>query len=69
MYTFECNEDFSNTLNIPDFLTRFQNISSSEKRNVIFIKDEFDHSCFRYRAYNVIQSMKNNNSNKKKDIK
>ena len=60
MYTFECNEDFSNTLNIPDFLTRFQNISSSEKRNVIFIKDEFDHSCFRYRAYNVIQSMKNN---------
>lgn len=60
MYTFEWDSDFSFGLNIPNFHYRFQHIASSEKKNIIFIKNEFDDSCFRYRAYNMIQSMKNN---------
>ena len=57
MYAFENDKNYKTGLNIPDFYYRYFKILNSDKKNVIFIKDEFDDSTFRYRAYNVIQSM------------
>ena len=60
MYSFECNKNYNIDLTIPDFYFRFSNILNNNKKNVIILKDEFEHSTFRYRGYNVIQSMQNN---------
>ena len=60
MYNFKCNKKFKNDLNIPDISYRYSSIVGSDKKNIIFIKDHFDNTTFRYRAYNIIQSMKNN---------
>ena len=60
MYIFDCDKKFNRKLPISDFYSRFLSISKSDKPNIIFIKDQFDDSTFRYRGYNVIQTMKNN---------
>lgn len=59
MYTLKCEKEFDNQLNIPDFSIRYYNIINSNKKNVIYIKDVFDNSTFRYRTYNVIEAMEN----------
>ena len=60
MYTLKCKKDFDMQLEIPDFSTRYSEILQSKKKNIIYIKDVFDNSTFRYRTYNVMESMKNN---------
>lgn len=60
MYDFKCDKKFDLELNVPDFSTRYSELLHSTKKNIIIIKDKFDHSTFRYRGYNVIQTMKNN---------
>lgn len=60
MYIFECDKEYDIKLNMPDFNYRYSNILNSNKKNIIIIKEKFEHSTFRYRGYNVIQSMKNN---------
>ena len=60
MYEFKCDNKYNKKLHIPDFSSRYYNIFNSTKKNIIIIKDEFDQSTFRYRGYNVIQSMKDN---------
>lgn len=60
MYNFKCNKKFKMDLKIPDISYRYSSIVGSDKKNIVFIKDHFDNTTFRYRAYNVMQSMKDN---------
>ena len=60
MYTFKCDKNYDIELNMPDFYYRYSKILNSEKKNIIILKEKFEHSTFRYRGYNVIQSMQNN---------
>lgn len=60
MYNLKCKKEFDMQLNIPDFSKRYFDLFNSEKKNVIYIKDVFDNSTFRYRTYNVMEAMKNN---------
>lgn len=59
MYSLKCNKEFDLQLNIPDFYVRYRSIINSNKKNVIYIKDVFDNSTFRYRTYNVMEAMEN----------
>lgn len=61
MYKIVCKDKFSPTLDIPEFAVRFANFVNSEKKNVIYLKDVFDNSTFRYRTYNVIGAMEGSN--------
>ena len=60
MYILDCDKKFNKKLPIPDFYSRFSSISQSSKPNIIVIKEQFDDPTFRYRGYNIIQTMKNN---------
>lgn len=60
MYKIKCREEFNMQLDIPEFSIRYYRIINSQKKNVIYIKDVFDNSTFRYRTYNVIEAMENN---------
>ena len=60
MYDLKYEKKFKTGLNFPDFFYRYSNLLNSDKINIIIIKDKFDQSTFRYRGYNVIQTMKNN---------
>ena len=60
MYNLKCKKEFDMQLNIPNFSKRYLDLFNSEKKNVIYIKDVFDNSTFRYRTYNVMESMNNN---------
>lgn len=60
MYKLKCNTQFDMQLNIDDFSTRYYQLLNSKKKNVIYIKDVFDNSTFRYRTYNVMEAMENN---------
>ena len=62
MYNIKCQKKFDFDLKIDGFDDRFLKIINSTKKNVVYIKDVFDNSTFRYRTYNVIETM--NNSNK-----
>lgn len=59
MYKLKYDEKFDMQLNIPDFSKRYLDLFESKKKNIIYIKDVFDNSTFRYRTYNVIEAMKN----------
>ena len=58
MYNLKYNKEFDMQLNIPDFSMRYLDLFNSKKKNVIYIKDVFDNSTFRYRTYNVMESIK-----------
>lgn len=60
MYILEYEKNFQMGLNIPNFFYRYSKLLNSKKYNIIIVKDKFDQSTFRYRGYNIIQSMKNN---------
>ncbi len=60
MYDLKYEKEFKMDLDIPDFFYRYSNLFNSDKINIIIIKDEFEPSTFRYRGYNVIQTMKDN---------
>lgn len=57
MYNIKCNDKYDFDLMIASFEERYKKIKNSNKRNVIYIKDTFDNSTFRYRTYNVIETM------------
>ena len=47
-------------LDVPEFSIRYYQLLNSKKKNIIYIKDVFDNSTFRYRTYNVMEAMENN---------
>ncbi|MBR3161775.1 MAG: glycosyltransferase [Bacilli bacterium] len=57
MYNISCNKKYNNFLEIDTLEKRIKNLTHSNKKNIIYIKDVFDNSTFRYRTYNVIQAM------------
>lgn len=57
MYSINCKQEFDMQLDIPSFSVRYSNLINSHKKNIIYIKDVFDNSTFRYRTYNVMESM------------
>ena len=59
MYNIKCLKKFVNYLDIPSVEDRLSQLQSSKKINIIYIKEVFDNSTFRYRTYNVIQAMEN----------
>lgn len=59
MYSIKCKEEFDMQLDISSFSVRYSNLVNSNKKNIIYIKDVFDNSTFRYRTYNVMEAMKN----------
>ena len=59
MYSIKCKDEFDMQLDIPEFSVRYSGIIHSDRKNVIYIKDVFDNSTFRYRTYNVMESLKN----------
>ena len=61
MYDLNYEKEFEMELDISDFFYRYSNLLNSDEVNIIIIKDEFEPSTFRYRGYNVIQTMKDNN--------
>lgn len=60
MYSFNYEKKFDFELPVPEFSDRYSLLMNSDKKNVIYLKDEFDNSTFRYRTYNVIEAMKKN---------
>lgn len=59
MYSITCNKKYVRSLNVASVEERFSNLKKSKLKNIIYIKDVFDNSTFRYRTYNVIQAMEN----------
>ena len=57
MYKYHYQKVFDYSLSIPSFSERYTKLKNSKKKNVIYIKDIFDSSTFRYRAYNVMETM------------
>ncbi|MCI6265423.1 MAG: hypothetical protein MR598_01085 [Erysipelotrichaceae bacterium] len=57
MYALKCKKEFDMQLEIPEFSIRYSNILQSKKKNIVYIKDVFDNSTFRYRTYNVMEAM------------
>ena len=57
MYKFHYSKVFDYSLPIASFSKRFTDLKNSTKKNIIYMKNEFDNSTFRYRAYNVMQTM------------
>ncbi len=66
MYKIECKKQFKMPLQVLSYDKRFQIlIQKNSKKKVIYIKNEFDNSTFRYRCYNFKESLENS---KKFDI-
>ena len=61
MYSIKCDKKFDMELKIPGFSDRYFKILQSKIKNVVYIKDVFDNSTFRYRTYNVMETMENSN--------
>ena len=57
MYNIKCDKKYDYDLKVDSFNDRYFKILNSKKKNVIYIKEVFDNSTFRYRAYNVIETM------------
>lgn len=57
MYNIVCKDKFSFNLDIPNFSIRYSRFIDSKKKNIIYLKEFFDNSTFRYRTYNVMQAM------------
>ena len=57
MYYIESNKMYELLLCVPSFSERYSELLSSKKKNILYIKEVFDPSTFRYRAYNVKEAM------------
>ena len=55
MYKIKQKTSSALELDVPDFDSRFQKLFESGIK-IVYVKNEFDNSTFRYRAYNVVQS-------------
>lgn len=60
MYVLECNEKYAKKLPISSISNRFSSVVQSDKKNIIIVKEQFDDPTFRYRGYNMVQTMENN---------
>lgn len=60
MYNIKCNKKFDMVLDIPEFYIRYYKLLNSNKKNIIYVKDVFDNSTFRYRTYNVMEALFDN---------
>lgn len=56
MYHIERPKDSNMELNVDSFEVRLQKLFQ-EGQKVVYIKNQFDNSTFRYRCYNVVQAM------------
>lgn len=56
MYRIDRPENFTLELNIDSFEIRFQKLFKEGKK-IVYVKNQFDNSTFRYRYYNVEQAM------------
>ena len=59
MYNIKCSKKYVNYLEVASIEERVSKLQLSNKKNIIYIKDVFDNSTFRYRTYNVMQAMEN----------
>lgn len=57
MYNISCKQKYQSYLNIDSIEKRLSNLICSNKKNIIYLKDIFDNSTFRYRTYNMMQAM------------
>ena len=60
MYDLKCDEKFNSKLDISNVSLRYLSVTNTNKKNIIIIKEQFDDPTFRYRGYNIVQTMKNN---------
>ena len=58
MYKISTDKRYEKFLNTPSFSERYSSLLNSNKKNVIYIKEEFEPSTFRYRAYNVEETFR-----------
>ena len=58
MYNINYSKNIENKLPIDNLIFRINELNDNSKKNIVFIKDFFDTSTFRYRAYNVCQTLK-----------
>ena len=61
MYDIKNNHRYELLMILPSFSTRYSQLWKSTKKNIIYIKEEFDPSTFRYRALNVQEAMSTSN--------
>ena len=59
MYSIKFDKKFDFQLDMDEFSVRYNRLLNSKKKNIIYIKDIFENSTFRYRAYNVMETMEN----------
>ena len=57
MYNIRCSKKYDFELHIDNFSDRYIKILNSNKKSIIYIKDVFDNSTFRYRTYNIMETM------------
>lgn len=57
MHLLDCKIKFDMQLEIPEFSIRYRELIHSDRKNIVYIKDVFDNSTFRYRTYNVMEAM------------
>ena len=62
MYILNYEKNFKLNLPIAKFPKRYEQLQKSDKQNIIYIKEDFEHMTFRYRAYNIMETMKKNNN-------
>jgi len=56
MFIIKRPDDFNIELNTPSFFSRYQRLFRRGKK-VIYIKNYFDNSTFRYRCFNIVEAM------------
>ena len=61
MYNIVCDKKYPKELDVKSLSLRINDLFDSNRKKVVYIKNEFDVTTFRYRAYNVIQSLENSN--------
>lgn len=61
MFKIECKKEFQMPLKVQSFQERYQKLlNKNKKKKIVYIKNEFDNSTFRYRCYNFIESLYKN---------
>lgn len=61
MYSLTCETKYSSKLNIENFSDRLNELNNTNKKIIIYIKEEFEVTTFRYRTYNIMQALEKSN--------
>ena len=62
MYKIRCRNEFSFPLSVDSFASRFNELKKNDgRKKILYLKNEFDNSTFRYRCYNFKQSLEFSN--------